>query len=110
MDATSLQYATVWAVPAVLASLTLLIALDIALKGVHTLTLRTRSLPGHIFLAHIDNLIERLFGGKQLSFSLTSVMLGAVLIAIMSCSIILHKLVVMKAEEMEELREEKRRR
>jgi len=106
----TIHYATLWALPAVVASLMLLTFLDMSFMGVHSLAVRTRSLPGHNIALRLNNVQEKLLGGKQIPFSITSVMLGAVLVAIISCSISLHRLVPLKTEEVEQLREQKKKR
>lgn len=110
MKTETIQNATLWAMPVVVASLFLLTFVDLALKGVQMLAVHTRSLPGHDLAVRLNNLMEKLLGGKQIPFTITSVMLGAVLVAIISCSISLHRLVVLKTEEVEQLREQKQKR
>ncbi|GAB5033838.1 Hypothetical protein NocV09_01501530 [Nannochloropsis oceanica] len=102
----TIHYATLWALPAIVASLLLLNFMDMALMGVHSLAVHTRSLPGHDLAVRLNNLLEKLLGGKQIPFTITSVILGAVLVAMISCSISLNRLVILKSEEVELLREE----
>ena len=106
----SIHYATLWALPAVVASLMLLTFMDMSLMGVHSLVVHTHSLPGHNLALCLNNVLEKLLGGKQIPFTITSVMLGAVLVAMISCSISLHRLVLLKTEEVEQLREQKQKR
>ena len=106
----TIHYATLWALPTVVASLLLLMFMDLALKGVHGLAVHTRALPGHDLAVRLNNLMEKLLGGKQIPFTITSVMLGAVLVTMISCRISLHRLVLLKTEEVEQLREQKQKR
>lgn len=106
----TIHYATLWALPAVVASLLLLNFMDATLMGVHSLAIHTRSLPGHNLALWLNSLLEKLFGGKQIPFTITSVILGAVLVAMISCSISLNRLVLLKSEEVGLLREQKQKR
>lgn len=106
----TINYATLWALPTVVASLMLLTFMDVSLMGVHSLAVYTRSLPGHNIALRLNSLLEKLLGGKQIPFTITSVMLGALLVAMISCNISLQSLVQLKTEEVEQLRLQKQKR
>lgn len=92
----TLHWATLWALPTLLASLAVLLAMEMLVTAVQGLA----SAAG---MPQVARLLERLVGGKQIP-SFTALMLGSMLVAMVSCSISLHKLVLLKTAEVEHLR------
>lgn len=93
-------------VPTLLLALALLLGLEAFVAGLRRATESIRpTQPGHKLLAALLLLFERgLGGGKQLALSLTSVILCAMLVAILVLAIGVYQLVELKSDEMRAMR------
>jgi hypothetical protein len=84
--------------------MTTLLALDGLLDGLKHLVTRAPSGPARKITQGLFLLFTRALGGQELAFSLTSVVLTAILLAILTLAMGIFALVNLKSEEMRAFR------